>query len=139
MSPDQPLASSSHGPGHNKAAWVTSVVLAVVFIPMGAMKLMGSEMAVEMFQQWGYALWFMYLIGVLEVAAGIAVLIPRVATYAAGYLTVQMLGALVTHVVHTEWLFALLPIVMGALAIYTMFARIPDAAGATPARRPMRA
>lgn len=117
---------------------MASAVLALVFLSAGLMKLMGTEMATQLFQQWGYALWFMYLIGALEVTAGIAVLVPRVATYAAGYLGIQMLGALVTHVVNTEWLFALLPIVVGAIAIYTMWARIPDAAGTEPTPRGVR-
>lgn len=125
----QSTAPQSHSRRHHIGAWVVAVILALIFIPVGLAKLAGLEATREMFQQWGYQPWFMYAIGVLEVAAGIAVLVPRVATYAAGFLGVEMLGALVTHVVNGQWAVAIVPIAVGALALYEMWARIPDAAG----------
>lgn len=127
MSP--PTVPHSHSRRHHLGAWVVAVMLALIFIPMGLIKLTGTEGTREMFQQWGYQPWFMYLIGAMEVAAGIAVLVPRVATYAAGFLGVEMLGALVTLVVNGQWAVAVVPIAVGALALYEMWARIPDAAG----------
>ena len=57
---------------------------------------------VSRFAAWGYPEWFLYVIAVLEAAAAIALLIPRLAPYAAGGLVVIMLGAMYTHLTHGE-------------------------------------
>ena len=127
---------SAHGPGHHKGAWAAAIVLAAIFIPAGLTKLAGLASIRDMFQAWGYDLWFLYLIGALELIAGILLLVPRWATYAAAYLTIQMLGALATHIVNAEWLVALVPIAVGLVAMYLMWARLPDTADAAGRPRP---
>lgn len=50
-------------------------------------------------ERWGYGLYFMYFIGVLEFLGGIGILIPKVSKYAAFTLATVMLGALITRLV----------------------------------------
>ena len=50
-------------------------------------------------ERWGYGLYFMYFIGVLEFLSGIGILIPKVNKYAAFTLATVMLGALITRIV----------------------------------------
>ena len=53
---------------------------------------------VELFDKVGLGQWFRYLTGLLEVAGGIGLLIPRYAFYAALLLVIVMIGAIITHV-----------------------------------------
>jgi putative oxidoreductase len=55
-----------------------------------------------MFARWGYPDHFYLVIGAVEVAAGLALLVPRLAAPAAILLIVVMIGAGATHVVHDE-------------------------------------
>ncbi len=50
-------------------------------------------------ERWGYGLYFMYFIGVLEFLGGIGILIPKINKYAAFTLAVVMIGALITRIV----------------------------------------
>ena len=51
-----------------------SVLLALVFLMTGTMKLVGAWS--DRFEVWGYPVWFFYLVGLTETAAGVA-LIPE--------------------------------------------------------------
>jgi uncharacterized membrane protein YphA (DoxX/SURF4 family) len=53
---------------------------------------------VELFAKIGLGQWFRYFTGLLEVAAGIGLLIPRYASYAAVLLAIVMAGAFIAHV-----------------------------------------
>ncbi|MEO9484539.1 MAG: DoxX family protein [Ekhidna sp.] len=50
-------------------------------------------------ERWGYGLYFMYFIGVLEFLGGIGILIPKANKYAAFTLATVMLGAMITRIV----------------------------------------
>ena len=81
-------------------SWVLLGILGLLFLVAGAGKLAGS--ADLMFEEWGYAAWFAMVIGALEVAGGIGLLIPRLAKPAIGGLGIIMLGAAYTHLVSGE-------------------------------------
>ncbi len=49
--------------------------------------------------RWGYGLYFMYFIGVLEFTGGIAILLPGISRYGALTLSVVMLGAVITRLI----------------------------------------
>ena len=49
------------------------------------------------FANWGYASWFVTVIGVLETLGGVLVLVPRLASYGAAVIAVVMVGAAYTH------------------------------------------
>lgn len=87
----------------NTVIKVGSILLGLAFIMSGGMKLTGpAEMAAN-FAHWGYPVWFMYVIGALEVAGGIGLMIPSLAGLAATGLVAIMLGAVFTHVRAGEW------------------------------------
>ena len=77
--------------------WILSGLLALVFLGSGGAKLAGAAAMVEMFDKLGRGQWFRYFTGLLEVAGGIGVLIPRYAFYAAGLLAVVMVGATIAN------------------------------------------
>lgn len=56
----------------------------------------------QAFAVWGYPSWFRILVGIVEVAGGLFLLIPGTGVYAAGALALIMIGAMGTHIVHGD-------------------------------------
>ena len=77
--------------------WILSGLVALAFLGSGGAKLAGAAAMVELFDKVGRGQWFRYFTGLLEVAGGIGLLIPRYAFYAAGLLAVVMVGAIIAH------------------------------------------
>jgi putative oxidoreductase len=77
--------------------WILSGLVALAFLGVGGAKLTGASAMVELFDKVGRGQWFRYFTGLLEVAGGIGLLIPRYAFYAAGLLAVVMVGAIIAH------------------------------------------
>jgi putative oxidoreductase len=78
-------------------------ILAAIFILSGSAKLLGLDFEIEAFQRWQLPLTFMYIVGLLEVAGGAALVANILKKYAALGLSLLMIGALVTHFQHNEW------------------------------------
>lgn len=76
--------------------WILAVVLGGMFLVAGAGKLMTSD--ATMFVNWGYAPWFMKLIGSLEVLGGVGLLVPMTTRLAVYGLSLIMLGAVYTNI-----------------------------------------
>jgi putative oxidoreductase len=83
------------------AIWVCQAALAAMFIYAGAAKF-GKPVWARMFARWGYPDHFYLVIGVIEVAAGVGLLVPRLAAFSALTLVAVMAGAGMTHLVHGE-------------------------------------
>jgi uncharacterized membrane protein YphA (DoxX/SURF4 family) len=77
--------------------WVVQVALASQFVGGGVMKLSGNPVMVDMFAEIGAGQWFRYLVGALEVAGALGLLLPRLCGLAALGLTGVMAGAVVTN------------------------------------------
>ena len=75
------------------ALWVTQVALAAMFLMAGGSKLAGAPQMVSLFGALGLGQWFRYVTGVVEVTAGIALLIPSAAIFGALLLIPTMLCA----------------------------------------------
>ena len=85
--------------GRLTTLWILSGFAALLFIGVGGAKLVGAAVMVELFAKIGLGQWFRYFTGLLEVAAGIGLLISRYAFYAAVLLAIVMAGAFIAHVV----------------------------------------
>ena len=83
----------------------------------------------ERFVNWGYPANAQYVIGALEILAGLGVLIPNRRRAAAAMLVGLMIGALCTHAVHAEFTRLIPPFVLGGLAFLLYSARPPKGAG----------
>ena len=77
--------------------WIGRALLALVFVNAGLAKLFGDPVMVAMFDQIGAGQWLRYLVGGLEVAGAIGVLVPRLSALAATGLVLLMVGATVTN------------------------------------------
>ena len=78
--------------------WILSGLVVLAFIGAGGAKLAGAPAMVEMFDKVGLGQWFRYFTGLLEVTAGIGLLISRYAFYAAVLLAIVMVGAIIAHI-----------------------------------------
>lgn len=94
---------------------ILSYLLAVIFLVSGGAKLAGMAFELAAFERWGYPLWFMYFTGLAEVAGGIALAANILRKFAAPALAALMSGAVVTHVIHSEW-----PMLIAATVILTL-------------------
>jgi putative oxidoreductase len=89
-----PAASSK---GRIITLWTLSGLAALAFIAAGGGKLAGIPAMVEVFDKVGLGQWFRYFTGLLEVAGGIGLLVPRYAFHAARLLAIVMVGAVIAH------------------------------------------
>jgi putative oxidoreductase len=105
------------------AIWCLTIPLAALFLLAGGGKF-GAE-ATANFQKFGYSDAFRVFIGIAEVAGGIGLLVPGLATWAGLGLVVIMAGAVYTHVMGD--ISIVLPAVVGALLAVLAFLRHKDA------------
>ncbi len=81
-----------------RALAVLRVLLAIEFAGAGLMKLAAAEPMVVLFADIGAGQWLRYVVGALELAGAVGLVLPRLAGLAALGLAALMTGALVTHV-----------------------------------------
>ena len=114
----------------NVALWVLAGLLALVFVASGGFKF-GAQQAIDNFHKWGYPDWFRLLTGVIEVASGALLLVPRARLFAAAALACTMVGAVLTHLSHGEMANAPVPaVLLILLAVLGVGRRPRKAAGA---------
>lgn len=104
------------------ALWLCQAALALMFLFAGGAKF-ASPAWPRMFARWGYPDHFYIVIGAVEVAAGLALLVPRAAAPAALVLIVIMIGAGLTHIVHAELQRLPQIIVMSLLLVIVAYGR----------------
>jgi uncharacterized membrane protein YphA (DoxX/SURF4 family) len=73
-------------------------LLVIVFAVAGLMKLAGAHSMVKLFSQIGAGQWFRYLVGTLELAGAVGLLVLSLVGPAALGLAALMIGALLTRV-----------------------------------------
>jgi uncharacterized membrane protein YphA (DoxX/SURF4 family) len=106
-----------------RMVWAVIGLVALTFIVTGASKLLAVPPSPENFQRWGFSMNFMRLIGIVEVAGAIALIVPRTSFVAALLLIADMLGALRTGVAYREALHIVLPSVLLILLAMIAWAR----------------
>lgn len=92
-------AATAQRNGAHIALWVLQVITAAAFLMFGVTKLTGAPDAIAIFETMGTEAWLPYVIGVIEIAAAIALLVPRLTGAVALGLTVMMVGALLSHAI----------------------------------------
>jgi putative oxidoreductase len=112
-------ATSPAVPALNRTLWIVQVLMAVFFLVAAiGPKLVGEAYAVEMFTRTGAGRWLRHLVGVLEFAGAIGLLLPRRSALAALGLVGVMIGAAFTQVVVlSDPVMATTPLVLAVLAV----------------------
>jgi len=112
--------------------WILQALMTLVMVGPGVQKFT-SPVWQRMFRVWGYPDHFYAFIGVIEIVAGLGLLIPRIATPSAVLLMGVMLGAAVTRMIHAGSgvgeivFFTLLGVIAYARRPALMHRRIPHA------------
>jgi putative oxidoreductase len=120
--------ATARGRATKTALWVGQVLLAAFFLLAAAVpKLAGQQYAVEMFTQLGLGQSLRYLVGALELAGAIGLLIPRLAGVAALGLAGVMVGAVLTQVLILDSvIMALTPAFLGVVLGLIAWVRWPQ-------------
>lgn len=85
------------GRGTNIALWVLQAITAAAILSAGAATLAGAAQPVQVFAEIGLGDWFRYLVGVLQLAGAIGLLIPRLCGLAGLAFVGMWLGAIATE------------------------------------------
>ena len=103
-------------PAARISIWGLRVLMAALFLFAAAMKLTGQPAMVAEFATVGLGQWFRYVTGLMELAGGVLVLIPRRSVLGAGMLLMVDAGAFVAQVavLHMDWIHT---VVIGALLV----------------------
>ena len=104
----------------SKVQTVLTVLLSLAFLATGIMKLSGAEQVRQGFEHWGYPVFFMYVIGLCEVAGAIGMWLRRFSYAAKVCLILLMAGAAGTHLVFDTFMEALAPIILIVLIAVTL-------------------
>ncbi len=117
-------AGASGGWVRAAIVWTATVLLAALFTLAGVMKFVSAD-AVNQFAAVGYPYWFCILIGAIEVAGAVALLLPRTAFYAAAALGVVMVGAVLTLLLHGPAVGSVVPLVVLVVLAAVAYAHRP--------------
>lgn len=112
-------------PVRRRVLWTAQILVGVFFVVASAApKLFGEAYAVRMFTEIGAGDGLRYLVGALELAGGIGLLVPRLAGAAALGLVGLMIGATYTQItVFGAPATTATPIVLGAVCAAIAWAR----------------
>lgn len=117
------------------ALWTLQVLLGLVFIVgSGAPKLFGEAYAVQIFEDLGTGQWLRVVVGLLEVAGGLGLLVPRLAGLAASCLMALMVGATISQLFFLSEGFWFTPVILGVLLGVVAWVRWDDIPAATSRR-----
>ncbi|PUA36584.1 DoxX family protein [Paenibacillus elgii] len=107
------------------AGWIGLCLVALIFIQAAVLKLMGVQAMVEVFNKLGYPAWFRIVIGILEIAGAIALLIRSSSRYGAILLALIMIGAMISSLVKGAAGDAIVPVIMLFLLVWIAVVRGP--------------
>ncbi|MGL1887827.1 MAG: DoxX family protein [Reichenbachiella sp.] len=95
----------------NVVAWGVQILMGILFLIASAGKVISHPEAIQNFENWGYPPGFYMIIGLLELIGGVLLFYPKTAGYASIILFSVMIGAVITHILHAEWIILLKPII----------------------------
>jgi len=114
------------------ASWVLSIIAALMFLFAGSIKIVGNVEAVTMFAQFGLPPWFVYAVGIAEIAGSVLLLLPWRPSIGAAILCVVALGAASECLAHGQASYAPLAPVLAILAVVGTLLRGPRAGVRAP-------
>jgi uncharacterized membrane protein YphA (DoxX/SURF4 family) len=104
-------------------------MLFVLFLAGGIQKLTQETSALHDFAHWQYPVWFMLVVGAVEFASALLVLIPPVAFVGACLIAIDMIGAVATTLRFGEDDRAVLSLILLAIGVMVARARWPGFRG----------
>lgn len=126
-------ATHSTAPSRTRAVtaglWTLQVVLALAYIAgSGLPKIVGEAYAVQIFEDLGGGTPMRLVVGLLEIAGGIGLLVPRLAGLAATCLIALMVGATVAQLFFLSEGYWFTPVIFGVLLAVVAWVRRAETA-----------
>jgi hypothetical protein len=122
--------SSSRERMRSVTLWVMQGALALLFLFTGGFKLLVPTTVLQAQLALPLPIWFIRAIGVVEVAGALGLILPRLTRIkpfltplAAGGLALEMVGATIVTVIALGVAPALMPLVVGLLAVFVAYGR----------------
>jgi putative oxidoreductase len=115
--------------------WIGTIILCILFLAGGIQKLTEETSALRDFAHWQYPLWFMLVIGAVELGSALLLLVPPMAFAGAALIILDMAGGIVTMVRFGEDDRAVLSLIILAIAVLIAVARWPQFWGSALAAR----
>jgi putative oxidoreductase len=103
--------------------WIICLFLALICLRSGITKLPETSFWIRDFNRWHYPGWFRITVGIIEIAAGVLLLWPRMASAGASLFAIVMLGAIYTHASHNEMARLPFNFLLGCLSMFVIYAR----------------
>ena len=97
--------------------WILRVLLVILFGAAGIMKLIEHPFELRSFAHFGYSSWFMYAIGILELAAALLLLDTRFILPAAALLGAVLVGAIYSHLMVGDAFIIMAPAVIALVML----------------------
>jgi putative oxidoreductase len=117
-------AADSRSRGLTAGLWTLQVLLALAFAAgSGLPKLVGESYAVQIFDDLGTGPWLRIVVGLLEIAGGIGLLVPRLAGLAATCLVALMVGATAAQLFFLSEGYWFTPVIFGVLLAVVAWVR----------------
>lgn len=115
--------TSTRSRAGNLALWVLQALLAVMFVTAALPKITGDPVAVAGFDLLGLGMPGMYVVGWLELAGAVALLVPRLVGLAATCQIALMTGAVVVTAILMPVMVAMPATVLVAVCVVAWFRR----------------
>lgn len=97
---------------HSMVFYLLTGAVSILYIITGLRKLFSFGSVASDFESWGYHPAFMYILGLVEIAGAISLMIPKIRMVGIVGLGIVMLGAIGTHIYAAEYYQLLLPLVL---------------------------
>ena len=97
---------------HSMVFYLLTGAVSILYIITGLRKLFSFGSVASDFESWGYHPAFMYILGLVEIAGAISLMIPKIRMVGIVGLGIVMLGAIGTHIYAGEYYQLLLPLVL---------------------------
>src|SRR5262245_27191269 len=114
----------------NIVLWIVQILLALLFLFAGVTKLVPIPMPPPPPNAWMPPIWFLKFIGVCEVLGALGLTLPGLfrraqylTVFAAGGLTIIMIGAVVITVATLGVGAAVIPLISGILCVFVAYGR----------------
>lgn len=121
--PSQTRAGHRPSRRMNVTLWVVQALTAAFFLVSAVPKLIAHPSATAVFDKIGFGDWFMYLVGSLELAGAIALLVPLLAGLAGLAFIGLMVGAFITQITVMDGKNAATPVIVAVVVGFIAWGR----------------
>lgn len=112
------------------AVWTVTIFVAAVMLLAGVGKIVQPQLWQQRFvEEWGLPAGLAAVVGLLEIAGAVLLVMPRRATYGGAVIAIVMIGAVGSHAVAGQFGQLVVPLLLGSAAAWVAWFRCPWCGG----------